>query len=1143
MKYSMLFLTIGMLEVSASIYSQSGDIVFSTRAMTMREAFRSVESQTELRFFYNDVFTNIDQMIELKSNRMNIEEFLKGLQQSTDLTYKIMEDNLVVISPKMLLQDNVVTGKVTDEETGEPLPGVNIYVEGTSRGVISGINGEYSIELRENDEVLIFSFVGYSSHRIPIEDRKTINISLLADIAKLDEVVVIGYGVMKKSDLTGAVSTIKVEEMSKSATASITQMIQGQASGVLVQQLSAQPGGGLKIQIRGESTINSGKEPLFIIDGFPVFNEGVDPGGAAYFSAGNRNPLNSINPNDIESIEILKDAASTSIYGARAANGVVLITTKKGNKGIHVNYDGRYSVQTMDTYVERLNASEYAAYYNKYLYESMLFNNNMYPYGPNAPNEDLFRWVYPQEYIDTVGAGTDWLGEISRFGRINDQNLSISGGNENINYYTSFGYYDQLGIIESTAFQRYSGRLNLDAKLSEKIRYGIRFTGSQSSNLNGTLGGAKWSEAGQLAHALSFPSTIPVYRDDGSYTDYTDEPYQFINSLQHNPVSYNDISDKTITERLLANTYLEIELLKGLIFRPSVGFDRVSAKRDSYIPKTVKSGLDKGGIAAIGQGNTFSTMMDAVLSYNRVLNNTHFLTVMTGYSYQVFSKNGFNSSASGFFTDNLQTNNISLGNQSTYKIGSYRDETKLASVFGRINYNYKGKYLISASVRADGSDKFGSENKWGYFPGMSVGWAIHKEDFMAGIQKVSQLKIRFSAGQSGNASFSGNAFSMYNPGALYSFDGSQVTGVIKTQLENPFLTWETTTELNYGMDFGFFKNRIHGSIEYFNKRVSGLLEQQRMQIYHEVSRVWQNAGTTRTHGYELYLSGYPVNGSFKWKVDLNLSRYVSRWQERSPDNIIAMPPHEKMDDYMRPLYLYETDHILMPDEEVPFWMPGIRPGDMVVKDLNGWLVDDEGNLVLDENNRRTYSGEPDGRIDEADLVFMGNRDPELIFGIGNKFEFRNFDLNIFCYGMHDFWFNNENNDRYILRGDYFFNGGYVPSYDYLERYSSFNLDNPEYPANMRNGGGGHAANYQQIWEKVSFFRVKNITLGYNLPNKILGTRIKVYADASNLFLFTNLKNMDPETTNAKDNPGSHGGQGLYAYPNQKSFTLGINLEF
>ncbi|MBE0653427.1 MAG: SusC/RagA family TonB-linked outer membrane protein, partial [Bacteroidales bacterium] len=927
MKYSLLLLIAGMLKVSASVYSQTGFVTFNSKSLTMREAIRTVENQTDLRFFYNDVFTNIDQRIELKSNRMQAKEFLESLLNNTDLTYKIMEDNLVVISPKTLIQQNYITGKITDGSNGEPLPGVNIYIEGTLRGVISGINGEYSIEVPDKNAVLVYSFVGYSSIREAINGRTSIDISLIPDIAKLDEVVVIGYGMVKKSDLTGAISTMKVEEMSKAATASVTQMIQGKASGVMVQQLSAQPGGGLKIQIRGESTINSGKEPLFIIDGFPVFNEGVDPGGASHYNSGNRNPLNSINPNDIESIEILKDAASTSIYGARAANGVVLITTKKGNKGIHVSYDGRYSVQTMDTYVERLNAIEYAEYYNKYLYESMLYNNNMYPYGPNEPNENLFRWVYPQEYIDTVGVGTDWLGEISRLGRINDQNLSISGGNENINYYTSFGYYDQLGIIESTAFKRYSGRLNLDAKLSEKIRYGIRFTGSQSSNLNGTLGG-EWSQAGQLAHALSFPATIPVYREDGSYTDYSDEPYQFINSLQHNPVSYNDISDKTITERLLANTYLEVELLKGLIFRPSIGFDRVSAKRDSYIPKSVKTGLDKGGIAAIGQGNNFSTMMDAVLTYNKIFNNAHYLTAMTGYSYQIFAKNGFNNSASGFFTDNLQTNNIGLANQATYKIGSYRDETKLASVFGRVNYNYNGKYLISASIRADGSDKFGSENKWGYFPGVSAGWAIHKEDFLMDIKKISQLKIRFSAGQSGNASFYGNAFSMYSPNALYSYDGNQVTGVTKTQLENPYLTWETTTELNYGLDFGFFKNRIHGSFEYFNKKISGLLEQQRMQIYHEVSRVWQNAGTTQTHGYELHLSGYPVDGSLMWKVDLNFSRYVSKWDERSPDNLIAMPPYEKMDDFMRPLYLYEVERILLPDEEIPTWMPGIRPGEV-----------------------------------------------------------------------------------------------------------------------------------------------------------------------------------------------------------------------
>lgn len=1137
--------------MASDTYSQTARISLDLKGTTVRDALSAIENQSEFFFLYSEKVIDVERKINIEVNESPIEKMLNKIFEDTDVEYIVKGKQIILtsaglnseIEPSVGRQgQKTVTGKVVDN-SGVSLPGVSIVVKGTTYGTVTDGNGNYSISNIPDNSILQFSFVGMKSEEVEVGDKSIINVTLIEETVGIEEVVAVGYGTMKKSDLTGAIVSLKNEDMSVAATASVTQMIQGKASGVMIQQLSGQPGGGMKIQIRGESTINSGTEPLYIIDGFPIFNENVDPRGAGYFSAGIRNPLNSINPNDIVSIEILKDAASTSIYGARAANGVVLITTKKGEQGTKISYNGRYSLQKMGEYVKRLDAADYAKYYNMYLYESMLYNKNMYPYGPVTPDPSLYREVYPQAYIDTVGTGTDWLSEIERNGSVNDHNISISGGSEKVKYFSSFGLYDQKGIISSTEFSRLSGRLNLEAILFENVIYGINITGSHSKNKNGTLGGAKWSEAGQLAHALSFPPTIPVYREDGSYTDYTDEPYQFINSAQHNPVSYNDISDVTENNRFLANSYLEITLLKGLKLRPSVGFDKVEAKRDSYIPKTVKLGKDKNGVASIGQGNSLTTMFDATLTYNTIFNNDHELSAMAGYSYQKFMKNGFNNDASGFFTDNLLTNNIGMGNQSTYKIGSYKDESKLASFFGRVNYNFKGKYLLSASLRADGSDKFGEKHRWGYFPGASIGWAAHKEDFLSSVNYLSTLKPRFSVGQSGNASFYGNAFSLYTPDALFAFDGNMVTGVRKTQLENPYLTWETTTEFNYGLDLGFFKNRIFGSLEYFDKRVSDLLEMQRMQIYHEVGYVWQNAGTIQTRGFEFQVNAYAIDREFKWKIDLNFSKYVTKWKERSPDNIIAMSPTDKINDYVRPLYLYQTNHIMMPDEQAPAWMPAVRPGSFIVDDLNGWLTDANGDLVLDENNRKIYSGAPDGKIDEADKVFMGNKDPDFIFGFGNTFEYKHFDLNIFCYGMRNFWFQNENMDRYVLRADYFYNGGYVPSYDYLERYSSFNLDNPKYPANMQNGGGEHESNFNQMWQQISYLRVKNITLGYNIPSRLWGTNIRVFAEATNPFLITNLKDMDPEITNSKDNPNSHGAQGLYAYPNQKTYTFGVDISF
>jgi TonB-linked SusC/RagA family outer membrane protein len=1153
MKIIAIILFASLTTVANNTYSQFARFSLSVNELTIKECFEYIEGKSEFIFIYNSDKLEVGRKVSVEADDVPVEILLEQVLENTNHTYKINDRQIIIYEnvreTDLNIKDSKSTNQrkingVVNDSKGNAIPGVSVIIKGTTTGTITDLDGKYSIDIDEQTQTLVFSFVGMKRQEVKVADKITINVILEEESFGLEEVVAIGYGSVRKSDLTGAITSLKAEEMTTSATASVTQMIQGKSSGVMIQQVSGQPGGGFKIQIRGESTVNSGTEPLYIIDGFPVFNEEIEPGGASHYQAGKRNPLNSINPNDIESIEILKDAASTSIYGARAANGVVLITTKKGTQGTKVSYSGKFSVQKMDTYVKLLNAEDYAKYYNMYLYESMLFNKNMFPYGSVPADTSLFRMVYPQGYIDTIGNGTNWLDEVTRIGKIHDHNISISGGSDKVKYYSSFGYYDQEGILTSTAFSRMSGRLNLDAQLTENIKFGVNITGSQNKNLNGALGGAKWSEAGQLAHALSFPPTIPVYRADGSYTDYSDDPYQSVNSIQHNPVSYNDINDVTITNRMLSSAFMEVSIIDGLKFKASVGIDKLDAKRDSYIPKTVKTGADKGGIASIGYGNSSTSLLDVVLNYNKIIKENHNLSALAGYSYQKFNKEGFNNSASNFFTDNLLTNSIGLGNQATYKIGSYKDETKLASFFTRVNYNYQGKYIFSASLRADGSDKFGAKKRWGYFPGASIGWAMHKEDFMSSIEYISMVKPRISFGQSGNASFYGNAFSLYSTDARYAFSNAIVTGVQKTQLENPYLTWETTTEANFGLDFGLFKNRITGSLEYFNKQVSDLLELQRMQIYHEVSRVWQNAGTIQTNGYEMQINAIAVDKVFKWKIDLNLSTYVTKWKERSADNIIAMSSTDKIDDYVRPLYLYEVSHIMMPDEELPSWMPSNTvPGDVIINDVDGWATNENGEITLDENNRKIHSGAPDGKIDDADKTFRGNKDPKLIFGFGNTFEYKGFDLNIFCYGMHDYWFQNENVDRYILRADYFYNGGYVPSYDYLERFSSFNLDSPKYPATLRNGGGSHEANYNQMWEKVSFLRVKNITLGYNFPNSFFGTKIRVYIEGNNLFLFSNLKNMDPETTNAKDNQWSHGAQGLYAYPSQKTLTFGVQIDF
>lgn len=1028
--------------------------------------------------------------------------------------FKINANTAVLSLNDNLLMSNIsqqaqieIKGTVYDE-MNQPLPGATVMVKGTAIGTLTSLDGAYKILVPKGSTTLVISYTGYVKQEVLINDRSVIDIKMSQDMSSLDEVVVIGYGSVKKSDLTGSVSSVKASELPLTANASVSHMLAGKASGVLVKQNSAQPGGGVDIVIRGAGSLQAGNQPLYVIDGFPVNNSALEPGSGDRYDYGNRNPLNSINPNDIESIEILKDASSTAIYGARAANGVILITTKRGTKGrTNIEVTVSHSIQNISKYFNMLNATEWMEQSNVIGKELHLIGNNLMPYGPIDPEfEDPFIPKYTQEQIANAGIGTDWWDEVTKQGSIDELNLSLSGGTENTQYMVSVNYFNQEGIVYNSNFERFSGRFNFDQKISEKVKFGLSTTYSNIDNGNIQLGGSEWENSGVLVAALQQSPLITIY---DAYGNYNINPN---NAVLPNPVSYREIQDNTISKRLLVNSFIEVDLAKGLKGRVNLGLDDKSAERSNYMGQDFLYGAQNGGKATRSLGNSQDYLFNTTLSYSPDFSKDHSLSALVGYEYQKFNGDGFNVSNTQFFTDIFESNNIGAG-EGTPSVGSYKFKNELASYFGRLLYDYQKKYLMTFTMRRDGTSNFGENNKWGIFPSAAVAWKISEENFMQNVNTINRLKLRLAYGQTGNSGVGDRAFGYYAPNGKYLFGNNVQVAVGQTQLANPDLKWETTSEFNVGLDVGLFRNRISATFEYFDKTIDDLLANRALPTYNVLPSVSDNIGSTKFSGYEISLNTKNLTGELKWSTDINFTSYKNRWKSRNADVILS--PWQSENDPIRAIYGYKSDGVLQIDQTVDH-MPNALPGNVIYQDLNGYDVD---------NN---LTGEPDGKIDSADNVLLGSSDPGFFYGVGNTIEYKGFDFNFYFYGMGDRILFNTNRAKYML------DAGRLLRMDHNQMNEVFNIFTAENPSTTTSGlaPNPYASGSDYTLEKADFLRLKNVTLGYTVPKKwSKEVDVRIFADAQNLWTITDYSGVDPET----DSLGS--------YPNQQSFSLGLNIKF
>ena len=1033
------------------------------------------------------------------------------------------------------VNQRTLTGTVTDEQ-GEPIVGATVIEHGKKTGTITNGDGAFSLATTPGTTLTI-SYVGFAPQTV--KARNGMRVILSEEAKGLDEVVVVGYGTMKKRDLTGAVSSVKGTDLAVAGVASAAHMLAGKAAGLYVRQNSAQPGGGLDILIRGAGSVNASNEPLYIVDGFPIAKLDQQKGENGRMDPGTQGVLNFLNPNDVESIEVLKDASATAIYGARAANGVVIVTTKRGREGkAVVNYSYNYSYQHYSDKYDVLSLRDWMIEKNKSSWEYWIWENEVGPWGSKtleaalaAPKSGLaYTRPYTDAQIAAAGAGTDWVGLITRNGHIQEHNLSIQGGSKDTQYMISLNYYDNEGIVRNSGMSRYTVKSNIDQRFLNVFKAGVNLTLTRIDNNNTQLGSAQFEKSGIIRSAVQMGPNILAYDPvTGTY------PVNPLLGTQPNPYSLLNNIDKGRTDRFLGNMYVEARPIEGLTLRVNAGLDRANISRKTYEPKSTLYGRNLQGNGDIYTNDNNQYLLEATATYAKTIKEQHKVNLLAGTSYEQFNVEGVNSGNNNFLLDGFLYNNLNAGT-GTKRVGSSFSKNKMESYFFRVNYIFKDRYYLTGTFRADGASVFAKNHKWGYFPSAALGWTFSEEPFMKSLSSwLTMGKMRLSWGQTGNSNIGSNAFASYYAQPAYNQEnGTQLIGVFQGKLENPNLKWETTTEWNFGMDFGFLNNRILASVEFYHRVISDLLNYKPLNYYHGISQVMANIGKTQSTGLELTINTTNVQTrDFKWTTNFTFTTYKDRWKERTPDWKPAV--YEKVDDPIRPIYSRRADHILQIGEAAPAAQPDLRPGELVIKDLNGYKRDSNGQPEVDANGRFILTGGPDGKIDDADVELIGSQDPGWMAGMVNSLTYKDFDFSFQLNGMFDRRMEDPTEMAYGLGGGDVARYGYNALSIIKKRWT---WDNPstQYPCSF-NGWGNSYTHGDWYYQKAWFVRLSNITLGWSMPKAWIAkakyiSRVHLSLSASNLFCITPYKGLDPETDYY-----------TAAYPNARTYSLGVNITF
>ncbi|MAZ27966.1 MAG: SusC/RagA family TonB-linked outer membrane protein [Cytophagaceae bacterium] len=962
---------------------------------------------------------------------------------------------------------NTITGTVTDDN-GTLLPGASVRVMGSSRGTTTDFDGKFTITASEGD-VLEVTYVGFAPQQVTVTAQDTYDVQLEASASELDEVLVVGYGTQKKSDLTGAVSSVSTEDFNQGINTNPGNLLQGKVSGLNITNSSGEPGSGQDIIIRGVGTLRSGTSPLYVIDGFVLDNSanGVPT-----------NPLNFINTSDIETINVLKDASAAAIYGSRAANGVVVITTKKGKEGrVQMNFNASTAVSTIANKIDVFSADE-------------------------------FRRVVPEigGTLSDNGANTDWQDELTRTAITNDINFSMSGGTANTSYFASVGARDQEGILNNSELKRYSGRINVSQRgLNDRLKIDLNLTGTRTQNERPNINT-------MVSNMLQLNPTTPAFTDG--------DPTVFgtgINPLIIERI-YGDFSDNN---RMIANLAPSLEIIDGLTYKLNLGVDYSKTDRDQqYIPYSADPDYAEGSITSTYTTNR-NTLVENTLTYTKEFGD-HGLTLLAGHSYQEFFIH-----AKGFYYEDFPDNGIEpryqLGEARGENSSQYSNATKneLQSFFGRVNYDYMDKYLVTATVRSDGSTKFGKNNRYATFPSFALGWNIYKEDFMQDAP-FSNLKLRASWGKSGNQEIPSKQTKLsygesFEDNDIYPITGNEVNredypyGLVFARTANPDLQWEETTQTNIGLDFGFLNQRLTGTIDYFYKETNDvLLYFSTQDPIDEVGYKWQNIPDMKikNSGLEFAIDYQSdITKDFSYNIGGNFS-YIKNEITDSPFTIVTTGSASGAGQTGATINGYINNQSI---------------GNFYLRQFTG-IGNDGFSDYTDVND--------DGQIDDSDRVSSGSAVPDIIYAFYTKFKYRNFDLGLNFNGVS---------------GNKIYNHTRMSLFNKTQISNSLNTTPQaiEYPDEDPSNSNTVSTRYL---EDGSFLRLNNATLGYNLAPGMLGLgdwlyNIRLSVTGQNLFVITDYSGFDPELNTGSSTDSKSYGIDYFTYPKPRTFVFGLNVSF
>nr|WP_321357154.1 TonB-dependent receptor [uncultured Draconibacterium sp.] len=1084
-----------------SSYSQATKLNIDLKDVTVKDVLTNIENQSEFYFMYEASKVDVNRRVSISVEGKVINEILDELFEDVNVSYRINNRQIALRTDEVTAsadQQLTVSGVVKDTG-GEPLPGVSVVIKGTTQGTITDFDGKYSIPDVPGDAILSFSFVGMKAQEVSVNGQATIDIVMTEETIGLEEVVAIGYGTVKKSDLTGSVASVKSEDLNQGGISSVDQAMQGRIAGVQISQASNEPGGGLSIRVRGASSVNASSEPLYVIDGLPIDNsEGLAGGNAALVSDNNnaKNPLNSLNPNDIQSIEILKDASATAIYGSRGANGVVLITTKMGTRGIKFSYDGYAGVQSVAKKIDILDTE---AYIN-------IINDLSQEQGEGV--------VFSSEDISRIGAGTNWQDEIYRVAPIQSHNLSMSGGVAKTKYYVSLNYFDQQGVVKETGVKRYIARLNLNQEINDKLNFGVNLNVSRENSDNYSGGVNTNESAGPVNTALLYDPTLPIFDENGDY-------YRSFDLTINNPMStVYGITNKNETNRMFGNVTLDYEVIPDLHAKINVGFDNQNMRRDVYNSRLTIHGATNNGVANIASLDRSNVLAEYTMNYSKEINENQSLNVLAGVTYQDFIQKMFSAGTNNFPSDDVMTNNLGLGDPANRDISSNKQGYTLLSYLGRANYSIYN-FLLTGSIRADGSSRFGENTKWGYFPSFALGWKLMEEDFVPDV--FSELKLRASWGQTGNQSI-GNyqSLSTYSSGGTAILGGSAYVGTVPARIANPDLKWETTAQTNIGIDYGFIKGRITGSIDYFVKKTSDMLLNLPLPQSSGFSSVYRNTGSMKNSGFEFMInSRNVVKNNFTWNTTFNLSTLKNEVTDLGSLDLINTGNVQAVGNTaiiktgipINSYYGYKITGIFQEGDDFSV-QPDAQPGYPKFEDYNN-----------------------DGTISTGDLQVLGDPFPDVTFGLRNSFTYKNFMFDFFFQGQFGADLLNINAIESMYPANFRRNR---ITEQVEDRWTPQNTD-AKWPsgANTSAYDAGKVSNL--VIEDASYIRLKSVQLSYDIPVKIAGiSSARVYVQGQNLFTITDYSGYDPE---ANAFGQSSVKLDYNAYPLSRTWMLGVNVQF